>query len=95
MAPLATNVYTVRYDEAAPSETAVVRGDLTVTATDEQVEMTTSRFGVRLRLGGETFNPARAASEVPGPVSRKIGQLVGPTSCFRTGVRAGGIYLPV
>jgi len=67
LAPLATNVYTVRY-RAAPSKDPGVRGDLAVTATAEQVEMSTSRFGARLRLGRETYSQARAASKVPEPV---------------------------
>jgi hypothetical protein len=67
LAPLTTDVYTVRYG-AAPTEAAGVRGDLAVAATAEQVEMTTSRFGARLRLGGETYDQARAARAVPGPV---------------------------
>ena len=67
LAPLATNVYTVGY-QAAPSTGPGVRGDLAVTATADQVQMSTSRFGVRLRLGRETYGQARAASEVPGPV---------------------------
>ena len=68
LAPLAANVYTISYG-TEPRKTEVGRGDLTVTATDKQVEMTTSRFGARLRLGGETYGQARAASEVPGPVA--------------------------
>ena len=68
LAPLATNVYTVRY-QAAPSNGQGVRGDLAVTATADQVQMSTSRFAARLRPGGETHGQARAASEVPGPVA--------------------------
>ena len=68
LAPLATNAYTVRY-QAAPSNDSGVRGDLAVTTTDDQAEMTTSRFGARLRIGGATFDQALAVSDVPGPVA--------------------------
>ncbi|MFH1265551.1 MAG: hypothetical protein ABIK89_07460, partial [Planctomycetota bacterium] len=68
LAPLAANVYTVGY-QAAPSEGPGVRGDLAVTANDAEVEMSTSRFGARLRLGGETYAEPRPAAEAPGPVA--------------------------
>ncbi len=68
LAPLAKNEYTVRY-QATPSKVPEIRGDLSVEATAGQVEMSTSRFGARLRLGGETFDPSRAASNVPCPVA--------------------------
>jgi hypothetical protein len=67
LAPLAENVYTVRYGPAA-SESPAPSGDLAVTVGPEQVELTTRRFGARLRLGGQTFDPPRAAAEVPGPL---------------------------
>jgi len=67
LAPLAENVYTVHYGPEA-MRTAARRGDLTVKAAPQQVEMTTSRFGARLRLGEGSFDEPQAASEVPGPV---------------------------
>ena len=68
LAPLATNVYTVRYGETAGEAR---HGDLRVTVSDKdkQVEMTTSRFGARLRLGGETDERPRLGADVPGPVA--------------------------
>lgn len=68
LAPLAKNEYAVRY-QAMPSKGQGIPGDLVVKATADQVEMSTSRCGARLRLGGETFDPPRAASDVPGPVT--------------------------
>ncbi|MHC4401735.1 MAG: hypothetical protein ACYTG0_18850 [Planctomycetota bacterium] len=67
LAPLATNEYTVGY-QAAPSTGSGARGDLAVTAVADQVQLSTSRFAARLRLGGQTYSPPRPASEVPGPV---------------------------
>ena len=67
LAPLSTNVYTVHYGPTA-TEALRVRGDLSVRAAAEQVEMSTSRFGVQLRLGAETYNQPRPAGEVPGPI---------------------------
>ncbi|MBL7222962.1 MAG: hypothetical protein ISS72_03830 [Candidatus Brocadiae bacterium] len=68
LAPLATNVYTVRYGPT-PVKPERGPGDLSVAATGERVEMVTPRFGARLRLGGETYDPAREAAAVPGPVA--------------------------
>ena len=68
LAPLTTKAYTVRY-QATPVKDAVGRGDLTVTASAEQAEMTTSGFGARLRLGAEDYDPPRASAEAPGPVA--------------------------
>jgi hypothetical protein len=68
LAPLATNAYAVRY-QAGASRGPSAGGDLAVKASADQVEMSTSRFAARLRLGGETYEKARAASEVPGPVA--------------------------
>ena len=68
LAPLSTDEYTVRY-QATSSKAPAVEGDLVVTSTADQVEMSTSRFGARLRIGRETNDQARAAAEVPGPVA--------------------------
>ncbi len=65
LAPLTTNEYAVVYG-AEPAEHG--QGDLGVTAAEDEVEMTTSGFGARLRLGAETFDEPRAAADVPGPV---------------------------
>jgi hypothetical protein len=67
LAPLAENVYTVHYGPAGPLGPAPA-SDLNVSVQPEQVELTTRRFGARLRLGGQTFEPSQAASEVPGPL---------------------------
>jgi hypothetical protein len=67
LAPLAENVYTVRYGPAESAGPAVT-GDLTVSAGTEQVELTSRQFGARLRLGGQTFQQPRPAAEVPGPL---------------------------
>ena len=67
LAPLAENVYTVRYGGEAARSPAP-HGDLTVTAGPEQVELITARFGARLRLGEQTFDPPLAAAEAPGPL---------------------------
>lgn len=67
LAPRATNNYTVRYGADASSPGGV-KADLQLRATDDQVEMTTSGFGARLRLGEQTFDPARAPADVPGPL---------------------------
>jgi len=68
LAPLATNEYTVRY-QTMPAKGPGVQSDLAVTTTAKQVEMSTSRLGARLRLGGETYSEAKAASDVPGPIA--------------------------
>jgi len=65
LAPLASNTYTVRYGTPAAKGP---EGDLKVAATAKQVEMTTSRFGARLRLGAEKYRTGRASAKVPGPV---------------------------
>ncbi len=68
LAPRATNVYTVGYG-AKPAPGPSATGDLALRASEGRLELTTSRFGVRLRLGGATYDPPRAASEVPGPIA--------------------------
>ena len=68
LAPLAADVYTVRYT-GSESKAPDVAADLTLTATDDEVEIRTSRFGARLRLGKDTYDQAREAAEVPGPVA--------------------------
>lgn len=70
--PLETNIYTLHYasepdDDRASEQLA---SDLDVTASGDHAEMTTSRFGVRLRLGEQRFDEPRAASDVPGPVEK-------------------------
>ncbi|MEI7435724.1 MAG: hypothetical protein WCL16_02825, partial [bacterium] len=64
---LATQSFTVAYGPA-PVAKAVGMPDLTVKRGADRVEATTSRFGVRLLLGEKAFDPAVAASNVPGPV---------------------------
>ncbi|TVS20757.1 MAG: hypothetical protein EA424_02365, partial [Planctomycetaceae bacterium] len=67
LAPLAENVYTVSYGSERVASPAPA-GDLAVSANPQSVELTTSRFGARLRLGGQTFDPPMAAADVPGPL---------------------------
>ncbi|MCL4207386.1 MAG: hypothetical protein KJ000_33300 [Pirellulaceae bacterium] len=67
LAPLTENVYTVRYGPAKAADPAPI-SDLTVKLQAEHVEATTHRFGARLRLGSQSFDPPRAAAEVPGPL---------------------------
>jgi len=91
LAPLATNTYTVRY-QSAPSEADAKRGDLTVATSVKQLEMTTSRFGARLRLGEEKYDPPRTAADVPGPVAAlRLG--VRPDSPQADGTWFGGSRL--
>ncbi|HEY3418056.1 MAG TPA: hypothetical protein VGM23_14350, partial [Armatimonadota bacterium] len=68
LAPLATDTYTVQYTEtpAPPNPNAT---DLKVTPGKDQVEIATSKYGVRLLLGEQTFQPAVPAAQVPGPVA--------------------------
>lgn len=67
LAPLATDVYTARYQET-PIAKERVQGDLAMTVMPDQVEMSTSRFGARLRIGSEIYEKPKSASEVAGPV---------------------------
>ena len=65
--PLATKTYKVTYGPK-PLPGAKPPADLTVKATHDHVEATTSRFGARLLLGEKTYDPPVAAAAVPGPV---------------------------
>ena len=65
--PLAENIYTVRYGAPADASPAP-RGDLQVTVEEPQVELATSRFGARLRLGQQTFDTPQAPGDVPAPL---------------------------
>ena len=67
LSPLAADAYTINY-QATPVDGQSVRGDLAVTSTPDRVEMNTSHFGARLLLGRESYDEAKPASEVPGPV---------------------------
>ncbi|HOF87307.1 MAG TPA: hypothetical protein PLZ36_04250, partial [Armatimonadota bacterium] len=67
LAPRTTNTYQVTFGPAAATD-AMPAPDLTVTATDAQVEAATSRFGARLLLGRHTYDPPVPAKEVPAPV---------------------------
>ncbi len=55
--------YVVRY-QAAPAPEPSAPTDPTVRLADGQVEMTTSRFGIRLRPGAETFARIGVGSEL-------------------------------
>jgi len=67
LSPLAKDNYTVRYDTkpVAPSKLAT---DLTVTSGDEQVEITTGEFGVRLLQGDKKYHEPASVADVSGPV---------------------------
>lgn len=74
LAPLAENVYVVRFGPE-PSGEFPVRGDLSVEQTGGTVEMSTSRFGARWRVGGrrarDQVTHERESFEgwrVPGPL---------------------------
>ena len=62
LAPLATNIYTVSRGKSVAS-------DLVITPAAERVEVVSSRFGVRLLVGDETYDPPAVSSNVPGPVA--------------------------
>jgi len=65
--PLATQTYTVTYGPA-PGPNAAVASDLKVVTDLEKVEMTTSKYGVRLLLGQKVYERPVQATEVPGPI---------------------------
>lgn len=67
LAPLAEDTYTVSYGPE-PVRAPGTRGDLAITPGTDQLEVATSRFGARLRLGGETFGQPRPAADVPAPL---------------------------
>ena len=68
LAPLAEKVYTLSWGPEA-GDAAGANDDLEVAVSDEDVRMTTSRFGARLRLGGEQYEQPKPASDVPGPIA--------------------------
>ena len=67
LAPLAEDAYSVTYGPTS-GQPPSPRGDLVVTARDGLVEMTTSLFGARVRLGDQVFEQPLPASDVPGPL---------------------------
>ena len=65
--PLTALTYKVTYGpEAVKQETP--NTDLKLTSKDGQLEITTSRFGVRLPLGGKTFSRPASPADVSGPL---------------------------
>lgn len=65
--PLATDVYTVRYDDkSVPCDAPAT--DLMVLSGENQAEIVTGQFGARLLLGERIYAEPVSASEVPGPV---------------------------
>ena len=66
LAPLSTNTYTVRWgrDATGPGPAS----DLRVTPREEEMELATSQFAVRLLLGERSFREPKPPAEVPGPV---------------------------
>ena len=69
LAPLATNAYTATYAPVPPPDAPPPPADLTVSETPAQAEFVTSRFGVRVALGEQTYDPPAAPTDVPGPVA--------------------------
>jgi len=65
--PLATQTYTVSYG-SEPAAGGTVASDLKIAAGREQVEITTSRFGVRLLLGEKAYEDPVPSGKVPGPI---------------------------
>ncbi len=65
LAPLATDIYTVRYSDQPVTAPAT---DLAVTPAADQVEIVTSQFGARLLLGDRSYPEPVASDQVPGPV---------------------------
>lgn len=67
LAPLETREYSATFGRQAAGG-AQAAGDLAVELRREYLEATTSRFGARLRLGGEDYPAPRPAADVPGPL---------------------------
>jgi hypothetical protein len=67
LSPLATNTYTVHFDDK-PAAAAVAATDLAFAPGEGQLEIVTRNFGVRLLQGERTYSPPATAEEVPGPV---------------------------
>lgn len=91
LAPLSENRYTVTWDAAAKATPRAVAG-LTVDPTEEGVALTTTRFGARFVLGETTYDPPRAAADVPGPVAR-LRLAIRPGSPLADGTWFGGSRL--
>ena len=71
LAPLETKTYTFYYYPSPPPIGGVAVAnptDLKITKGEGSVELSTSKFAVRMLLGEKTFQPAAEASAVPGPV---------------------------
>ncbi len=67
LAPLARDTYTVRYDDK-PVGGDRPPSDLKVSPEQDQVEITTGRFGARLLLGEQTYAEPVEAERVPAPI---------------------------
>jgi len=65
--PLATRTYTVHYGPQAGTPPSLP-SDLRIQPETGHVEITTSRFGVRLLLGSKSYRAATSAKKVPGPL---------------------------
>jgi hypothetical protein len=69
LAPLAKDTYTVHFGPApATSSAATTDLKVKVAPAKNRVEITTSRFGVRVLLGGEAYPWPVATEKVPGPI---------------------------
>lgn len=67
LSPLAIDNYTVRYD-TKPAARPKPATDLAVAPGTEQVEITTSQFGVRLLEGEKSYPEPVPSADVPGPI---------------------------
>ncbi len=64
--PLGTQTYTLSYGKAA-APAAGPASDLAVSAEKDRVEITTTRCGVRLPLGGKRYDQPVPLKDIPGP----------------------------
>ncbi|OPZ84809.1 MAG: hypothetical protein BWY76_01694 [bacterium ADurb.Bin429] len=67
LAPLATDIYILRYDKA-PATGLSADTDLRITTGKDFVELSNGKFGVKLPLGEQAYDPPANAAGIPGPV---------------------------
>ena len=66
LGPRETKTYRVSF---GPSPASMPAPDLRVSRHDLQIEITTTNFGLRLPVGGDTYATPVAVEQVPGPVA--------------------------